>query len=152
MDIDKQPTDEKGVAELFLNFMLELYKTFPDLLSKRLFIAGESYAGAYIPNIADRILRYNNKIRSTKRQDDAVIPLAGISLGNPWLDPIHQYRAYSAYLDEINFFGSNNTARREFKSLQDACVKSVQRKEPYSTDNCDRDLLGYIDDHLAAKE
>ncbi|EJD54996.1 alpha/beta-hydrolase [Auricularia subglabra TFB-10046 SS5] len=48
--------DEIGVANQFYGFLQQFYKVFPELLHKKLYIAGESYAGMYIPYIANRIL------------------------------------------------------------------------------------------------
>lgn len=41
--------------------VLEFYKKFPEYKDLDLYIAGESYAGAYIPNLASEIIDYNQK-------------------------------------------------------------------------------------------
>lgn len=53
--------DEIGVANQFYGFLQQFYKVFPELLHKKLYIAGESYAGMYIPYIADRIVKASPK-------------------------------------------------------------------------------------------
>jgi carboxypeptidase C (cathepsin A) len=53
-------------------------------------LAGESYAGVYIPYIAKEILDGN------KQQDtDLVVNLSGLAMGNAWIDPY----AYVSYND-----------------------------------------------------
>ncbi|KAH7096647.1 alpha/beta-hydrolase [Auriculariales sp. MPI-PUGE-AT-0066] len=49
-------TNENDVADRFYGFLANFYATFPELLQKKLYIAGESYAGYYIPYITKRIL------------------------------------------------------------------------------------------------
>lgn len=39
----------------FYKFLASFYKVFPELVTKDLYISGESYAGFYIPYIATRI-------------------------------------------------------------------------------------------------
>lgn len=39
-----------------LNFLSNFYKEFPSLKKSPLYIAGESFAGHYIPNLARKIL------------------------------------------------------------------------------------------------
>ncbi|EJU03580.1 alpha/beta-hydrolase [Dacryopinax primogenitus] len=48
--------NEEDIAEQFYGFLQQFYTIFPELLSKPLIFAGESYAGYYIPFIAHRIL------------------------------------------------------------------------------------------------
>lgn len=53
---DPDIVDEIGVGNQFYGFLQQFYKVFPELLRKKLYIAGESYAGMYIPYIANRIV------------------------------------------------------------------------------------------------
>lgn len=48
-------TNEKDIAKDFYGFLLNFYKIFPELKGKKLYITGESYAGAYIPAITSYI-------------------------------------------------------------------------------------------------
>jgi len=49
-------TDENGVADQFYGFLVQFFKTFPELKHKKLYITGESYAGKYIPYISGNLL------------------------------------------------------------------------------------------------
>lgn len=68
------PRDESDVAKDFAGFLEHFYQVFDDWKPKRLFFAGESYAGMYVPSIA----------RYLHRHSDA--NLHGIALGNGWMD------------------------------------------------------------------
>ena len=52
--------NEYDVAEQFLRFFKRFLDTF-DLHYKRVYIAGESYAGYYVPYIADAMLKSHDK-------------------------------------------------------------------------------------------
>ncbi|TVY33747.1 putative serine carboxypeptidase [Lachnellula subtilissima] len=52
-------TSEKDVAEQFLGFWKNFVDTF-DLKGRKVFITGESYAGYYVPYIADAMLNKND--------------------------------------------------------------------------------------------
>jgi carboxypeptidase C (cathepsin A) len=54
----------------------QFYKLFPELVHNKLYITGESYAGVYVPTLAEEII---------KREQDGTYtgaPLAGIGVGN----------------------------------------------------------------------
>ncbi|EJD45541.1 alpha/beta-hydrolase [Auricularia subglabra TFB-10046 SS5] len=61
-------TNEYEVADQFYGFLKNFYSVFPELLHKQLFVAGESYAGMYIPYIADRIVH-------ASRMEKAALPI-----------------------------------------------------------------------------
>lgn len=52
--------DEKDVAKAFLGFFKNFVDTF-GLQHKKIFISGESYAGYYVPYIADAMLNTHDK-------------------------------------------------------------------------------------------
>lgn len=56
----------------------------PQYAKQDFFIAGESYAGKYIPAIANEILSH----------EDRIINLKGLAIGNGLVDPYIQYRYY----------------------------------------------------------
>ena len=68
------------------------------LLDRQIYITGESYAGHYIPIIADYIMKRNKEAKETVKgdssrqndDDDTLpplhIPLSGIAIGNGWMD------------------------------------------------------------------
>jgi len=70
-------------------------EVFPENSSKNFYITGESYAGKYIPNIANYIVNQNLKVRS--KNNGTIINLKGIMIGNGLVNPIVQYPAYLSY-------------------------------------------------------
>ena len=71
---------EKQVASDFRGFLLSFQDVFSDYRTADLFITGESYAGAYIPSIADHIIRVREDSNSTL--PPLTMNLEGIAIGN----------------------------------------------------------------------
>lgn len=92
----KNPThyarNEKMVASNFYRFLLKFIAKYPSLHGRALYITGESYAGHYIPAIADYIAR----------NPDPALNLKGVAIGNGWVDPYLQYPAYAEFAHENN--------------------------------------------------
>ncbi|RKO83702.1 serine carboxypeptidase-domain-containing protein [Blyttiomyces helicus] len=80
-------TSEIGVGEDFYLFLNNFYHIFPETVSHRLFISGESYAGEHLEPgaVLQRHAIYNVlsiTSFSLTRQDGRPIPLAGILVGD----------------------------------------------------------------------
>lgn len=56
--------------------MLSFFEKFPEYSQREFYIAGESYAGVYIPYLAYYILQYN------KKHKDSPFNLKGIIVGS----------------------------------------------------------------------
>ncbi len=74
------------VNEQFYEFLRQFYAVFPEYEGRPLFITGESYAGHMIPGIADYILKQEGRPGSVH------VNLAGLAVGNGWIDPLVQRR------------------------------------------------------------
>ncbi|KAJ0234746.1 hypothetical protein HA466_0271150 [Hirschfeldia incana] len=73
-------TGDESTAKDMLVFLLRWLEKFPEFRTRNLFLAGESYAGHYIPQLADVILEYNSR-----RSNRFKFKLKGIAIGNPLL-------------------------------------------------------------------
>ena len=100
--------DENGVAEDFYDFLQEFYVQLPQFKNNTLYItgdvnkvhcqcpkifriyfAGESYAGHYIPAISYHIWEKNQE-----DSDNFKIPLKGLAIGNGLTNTEIQYTTY----------------------------------------------------------
>ncbi|OMO88793.1 Peptidase S10, serine carboxypeptidase [Corchorus capsularis] len=73
-----EAVNDKITARDNLVFLQNWFLKFPQYRNRSLFITGESYAGHYVPQLAELMLQYNKKHK--------LFNLKGIALGNPVLE------------------------------------------------------------------
>ncbi|PIA41804.1 hypothetical protein AQUCO_02200319v1 [Aquilegia coerulea] len=71
--------DSKTANDMHIFFM-KWFEKFPDLKSRDLFLTGESYAGHYIPQLANVLLDHNIHSSGLK------FKIKGVAIGNPLLN------------------------------------------------------------------
>jgi carboxypeptidase D len=79
--------DLDEIASDFMVFLSKYFEIFPETKSHKIYLAGESYAGQYIPYIADAILRSNER-------NETNYDLQGLLIGNGWISPNEQSLSY----------------------------------------------------------
>ncbi|KAF9035088.1 alpha/beta-hydrolase [Hymenopellis radicata] len=123
---DKFVHNFQQASDQFLQFLKNFYKIFPNTNTSMYvtYLAGESYAGQYIPFFADAIL--NSK----------VAPLKGVAIGNGWIDARSQYPSYIDYLVKTEVLEENSDFWKSARQKTDECLellKGITDREP--TDN-----------------
>ncbi|KAI9335126.1 Alpha/Beta hydrolase protein [Obelidium mucronatum] len=112
------------VAASFRPFLDRFFETFPDLKASDVYIAGESYAGQYLPYIANNIISVPGKFN---------INLKGMLIGNGWIDPQRQYLSFVEYGKQNNILSgpylesaikSSNTCKDKYQSTKQDKIKS----------------------------
>lgn len=88
-------SNARQAGDHLLNFLNNLYITWPALKKSPLYITGESFAGHYIPAFANKIL--NNITFMSKTN----ITFEGVAIGDGWTDPINQLNFYDSYLYSV---------------------------------------------------
>ena len=74
---DDYSTNDTRTAEDSLMFLQNFFKLYPEYRNRNFYIAGESYAGIYIPMLAYAVMKYNEHAALADR-----IPLKGLMVGN----------------------------------------------------------------------
>ncbi|EAZ02442.1 hypothetical protein OsI_24545 [Oryza sativa Indica Group] len=77
-------------------FLVNWLERFPQFKGHDLYIAGESYAGHYVPQLATKILHFNKK-KKEHDDDDRIINLKGIMIGNAAIDSSSDDRGLVEY-------------------------------------------------------
>lgn len=134
-------TNDYMVNVQFYKFMQEFFRLHPRYVqtqtvngrsvSRPYFMSGESHAGHYIPSMASFIMNKNDIIRNTA-SDDVIISIEGIALGNPWLDPFHQYDA-SDFAHGLGII--NQGQKHRLKELEKKC-HALLKNGKYNTAAC----------------
>ncbi|KAL1196735.1 Serine carboxypeptidase-like 35 [Cardamine amara subsp. amara] len=79
--MDLQKLGDKVTAADSLVFLINWFKKFPEFRSNEFYIAGESYAGHYVPQLTELIYDRNKKVTRASR-----INLKGFMIGNAVID------------------------------------------------------------------
>ncbi|VVB13689.1 unnamed protein product [Arabis nemorensis] len=79
--MDLQNLGDQVTAEDSLVFLINWFKKFPEFRSNKFYIAGESYAGHYVPQLAEVIYDRNKKVTR-----ESHINLKGFMIGNAVID------------------------------------------------------------------
>ncbi|KAI9082392.1 hypothetical protein K1719_035815 [Acacia pycnantha] len=75
---DYDEAGDKFTAKDSYVFLINWLERFPQYKSGDFFITGESYAGHYVPQLANTIFERN------KQKPRTIINLKGVAIGNPW--------------------------------------------------------------------
>ncbi|KAL1534688.1 serine carboxypeptidase 1-like [Salvia divinorum] len=112
--------DTKTAADSY-TFLVNWLERFPEYKTRDFYIAGESYAGHYVPQLAQLILKNN------KMTNQTVINLKGIAIGNAYID----------YLDvmhgSIDYYWSHALISDESRN---EIVKHCNFPSPKLSDQC----------------
>lgn len=108
--------DESQAMDQLYRAVIYFFKKHPDLVNKSLYLAGESYAGKYLPQLAMRLLKHKE------------IKLQGLMLGDPWINPRLQQKAN---IDYAYYHGLiDKQARIKLKSLYKQCINEIDKHSP----------------------
>ncbi|KNE57924.1 hypothetical protein AMAG_04764 [Allomyces macrogynus ATCC 38327] len=142
-------TNQKEIAADFVLFLKGFFDVFPQLQSSHLYalaqfvtsatyLAGESYAGTYIPYIAATILERNQRTNATVTATAATVPwrLDGLLIGNGWMDSVAQYRSYIDFAVQRGLLSGSFLSAAELK--WDSCKRDLAALgNPVRADACE---------------
>ncbi|KAG6329898.1 hypothetical protein ID866_9192 [Astraeus odoratus] len=111
------PTSSSSTNRDVYAFLVLFLRRFPEYSKLPFHIAGESYAGTYVPNIARLIYEENQKIPLTSNQL-VKINLQSIILGNGLTDAYTQFASIPDYLCEGPYPIYDDPKGRECKVLR----------------------------------
>lgn len=132
---DPEKTFAKSEEELSSIIYLALSGFFdkhPQYAQCPVYIAGESYAGKYVPNIALKIHEMNNSKDGIRKR----INLKGISIGDGWINPELQLKIYIDYAYTLGYLDkkSKDAQYKNYKKYLDAC-KDEDWQKAYEISN-----------------
>ncbi|OWY93353.1 Serine protease, partial [Phytophthora megakarya] len=152
---DDHDYNEKDVSENLYWFLQGFIEKHPEFDGREFFLTGESYAGHYLPAVAQYIWKKNTKLNQSDVEMKR-INLQGIAIGNGWTDPVIQYFHMADMLDnKYNATLLDGSAAQEFRANADKCAeKTVQCQQNPTTASCAEPYDFCIDnlfDGLSAK-
>ncbi|SMN18078.1 similar to Saccharomyces cerevisiae YGL203C KEX1 Protease involved in the processing of killer toxin and alpha factor precursor [Maudiozyma saulgeensis] len=136
------PLDDnlEDVALHFCQFLINYFKAFPQDINKKIILAGESYAGQYIPHIATVILNYEQ--HPELQENMPHFNLAALLIGNGWIDPVTQSLAYLPFAIDNNLVNQDTPGFNNLLKTHEDCQKKINTKnenddEQFSIPECD---------------
>ncbi|QRV72368.1 Serine carboxypeptidase [Ceratobasidium sp. AG-Ba] len=126
---DKYLHELDEAAAHVVQFMKNFYEVFPELEEMDTYLAGESFAGQYIPYIADALL----KTSSPKA------PLRGVAIGNGWIDGRNQYPAYVDFALEKGLIKKGTKEFDKVDRQMQRCWKALNQttKDTVNVGDCE---------------
>lgn len=113
------------IGDHLYNALIQFFLLFPELQKSEFYVAGESYAGKYVPAIAYTIHK-KNTLETFK------INLQGLLIGNGLVDPGNQM-VYSGYLYQLGLADLNQ--KMEIKKYEEKIVKNIQKGKYFEATN-----------------
>jgi len=110
-------TNMGGVSRDFIKFLSMFMAKYKDIKKKRVYLAGEGYAGKYLSYFANDIIDYNNRNKSSDLLDD--INLAATILINPLISPVIQQTNMASLLHGVGLLDQNNL--NQLSALEQKC-------------------------------
>ncbi|XP_020219441.1 serine carboxypeptidase-like 45 [Cajanus cajan] len=111
--------NDKITARDNLVFLQNWFVKFPEYRNRSLFIVGESYAGHYVPQLAELMLRFNKK--------EKLFNLKGVALGNPVLEFATDFNSRAEF-----FWSHGLISDTTFKMFTSVCNYSRYVREYYN--------------------
>ncbi|KAG4922853.1 hypothetical protein JHK82_051833 [Glycine max] len=111
--------NDKITAGDNLVFLQNWFMKFPEYRNRSLFIVGESYAGHYVPQLAELMLRFNRK--------EKLFNLKGIALGNPVLEFATDFNSRAEF-----FWSHGLISDTTYKMFTSVCNYSTYVREYYN--------------------
>ncbi|KAJ9515518.1 hypothetical protein QJQ45_021662, partial [Haematococcus lacustris] len=140
--------DDEGTADQVLLLLRSLLIRHPWLQGAPLYLAGESYAGHYIPHAALKLQQAAQPQPQLQPQPQALPQLAGLLLINPWTAPEHDEQGVAEYAYHHGLISS-----AAHQSLLASCSAVGRARDPEAylaaADRCDAEsnhLLNQLDD------
>lgn len=113
-------------AENLYSALQQFFCIFPEFAKNEFYLAGESYAGKYIPALTAIIHTRNNENNTCTK-----INLKGLFIGCGFIDPVNQFY----YADNLYEFGIVNENKRDkIKSLETAVRDNIKKGNYYLAD------------------
>lgn len=112
--------NDKITARDNLVFLQNWFIKFPEYRNRSLFIVGESYAGHYVPQLAELMLQFNKK--------EKLFNLKGIALGNPVLEFATDFNSRAEF-----FWSHGLISDSTYKIFTSVCNYSRYVREYYNS-------------------
>ena len=135
------PDNVQAGVDQWYRALVHLVQRHPELAAEPFLLAGESYGGTYVPLLAKAILDGNAEAGRE------VIPLGGIVLAAPWVDPVVGQSMDATYAYTHGLITAADKA--ELDMVYAACKAAVEAENPST--KAANDLCGQLKSGIEAR-
>lgn len=118
-DTNSYPHEMDTVAATMVDFLTKFYEIFPELEHDDIYLSGESYAGQWIPYVADAMVKRNAQ-NPTHHWN-----VSGLLIGNGWISGQDQYTSYIPFAYETGVLTAGSNAANVAERQQQKCLESL---------------------------
>lgn len=116
------------ISYAFMVFLKKYFEVFPEDRHNEISLAGESYAGQYIPYIASAILAHNKDA-----EEDDKFNLKGLLIGNGWISPNVQSLSYIPFAVQAGMISTSHPNWQAVLDQHLQCQKLVAGTSDHDT-------------------
>ena len=120
VDSDSFVSELDQMTQQFMDFMDAFLNLFPEYAQDDLYLAGESFAGQYIPYIGKAMLDTLSSGASRQYQ------ITGLLIGNGWIDPMSGYSSYLPFAVQAGLLQPGTEQYKAVAATSEACDKEKQ--------------------------
>jgi carboxypeptidase C (cathepsin A) len=121
-------TNEFEMADNLYTVLQAFLSMHPEYQTLPFFVFGESYAGHYVPAIAERILKGNS------RKSGININFKGLAIGNGMSQPLIQYGEYADFSLSHGLISA--AVKEQVDALYAQCKQGLQSGDPNAVNVC----------------
>lgn len=118
--------EKQATIELF-NALNAFYQRYPELRNNPLYLSGESYAGKYIAELAEQIVKHND-------QSKTQFNLQGIIIGDGWVNPLIQQSSVADYAYYHGLIDKNT--HKQVKKIYKSCADAINKHSEQANTVC----------------
>ncbi|CEP62924.1 serine-type carboxypeptidase LALA0_S06e07052g [Lachancea lanzarotensis] len=133
--------DLQDVSQHFLSFLHHYFEVFADDSNKTVILAGESYAGQYIPYFAQAILDHNSNGENNQ------VNLEALLIGNGYIDPNQQALSYIPFAFQNGLIQKGDPKLSQLLNQQELCQNKLNANhdDVFVIPECDNILSVLLD-------
>lgn len=110
----------------FMRFLDKYFELFPGELHNQIMLAGESYAGQYIPYIARALVERNKRLAKDGESGlEHIYNLTGLLIGNGWISPNEQGLSYVPYAIQAGMISTDHPHWFDVLAVHQKCQTAV---------------------------
>jgi carboxypeptidase C (cathepsin A) len=140
---DEIPKNQKEVSYQFYKFIQAFFLEHPDMNERDFYLLGENYAGKFIPDIVDKILIENQKIKNKESSFKHIIDIKKIAIGNGLYDTKYQRSSRKDLAKGINLL-SEYDDESQYDFLTQQCEYELANKSPNANSQCNK-IMDYLE-------